>query len=97
MATEIETLLKQPGETRLFAMSFKNKLTTGETITTVDSIVISPSGELTGVEHSITPTEAANILFSGGVADRGYRVTITVSTTEGQILENDGILMVEEK
>lgn len=95
MAKTVDTLKKQPGETRLFGMSFSNKLNTGETIASIDSMVSDPAGDLTITDHSVS-SGVANVLISGGVTGKTYKVTVTVTSSEGQILENDGWLEVLE-
>lgn len=91
----INTLLtKQPGESRLLSMDFSKKMSKGETITTIDSTVSNPAG-LTF--PSTTPSgQDAGILISGGDNHKKYKVTVTVTTSLSQILENDGYLDVKE-
>lgn len=95
MAKIVTTLKKQPGETRLLGMSFKNKLSNGETITGFTSSISTPVG-LTLDQHSLGDG-TANILYSGGITGKTYKITIIVNTSEGQILENDGFLEIIEE
>jgi len=89
------TLTKQPSETRIFAMSFANKLlTAAETISSINNIIIYPNdASLTVVEHSIG-ADKANLSVSSGDDNRTYKITVIVTTSTGQILENEGLLKV---
>ena len=89
------TLTKQPSETRIFSMSFSNKLISStETIASIDSIAIYPDdASLIATEHSIGSTNA-NISVSSGDDNRTYKITVIVTTSTGQILENEGLLKV---
>ena len=91
----IVTLTKQPSETRIFGMSFFNKLrSSSETIVSINSVNIYPDdASLTAIEYSIG-INVANITVSAGTNDRTYKITVVVTTSDGQILENEGLLKV---
>lgn len=90
----VQTLIKQPSESRLFAMDFSGLLGVGETLTAVTSAVASPSG-LT-VDASPTATGAfAYVRISGGTADIRYKVTFVVTTSASNTLEGEGYLSVK--
>lgn len=92
--TTLKTLVKQPSEVRLFGMDFSNKMVKTETIVSIDSTVSSPSGiTFTG---TTIDGQVANILCSGGVDTKKYKITVKVTTGNGQTLENDGILEIVE-
>lgn len=90
-----DNLKKQPSETRIFGMSFKNKLRSStDVIQSITSVSIYPDdATLTAVDHSIT-TDTAYITVASGSDDRTYKLTVIVSTSEGQVLENEGYLKV---
>jgi hypothetical protein len=107
MALSKITITKQPGETRLLSMDFSNKMVTAEIISSIDSISqILADGRLTTdltFSGQVISGQIAQFLVSGGdIPDRDdinecdYKVTATVTTDAGQILENDGILKVKE-
>lgn len=107
MALSKVIIPKQPGETRLVTMSFSNKMVTGELITAINSITqtLADGSATTDLEFtdSIYSGQSAQFLVSGGVIPSrpditytDYKVTVTVTTDDGQILENDGILKVQE-
>lgn len=90
-------LSKQPSETRIFGMSFKNKLrSTSETIVSLDTISVYPNdATLTVANHSIG-VDIANIQVSAGTTGRTYKITVIITTSDGQILENEGFLDVSD-
>ena len=102
MAKVNDTLWKQPSEERLFDFYFDNKMRTGETILSVDSVVSDPAG-ITFISTSFSG-QVVQLLVAGGVnPDRGdldytkYKITVTVSTSASQVLENEGFLHVKEE
>lgn len=101
MARIVTTLYKQPGESRLFDMSFANKMRDGETIVSIDSITAVP-GDLS-FSGSVYSGQIVQTLISGGTIpsrvdtpEESYIVTFVVTTSSGQVLENEGILIVRE-
>lgn len=101
MARIVTTLYKQPGETRLFDMSFANKMRDGETIVSIDSITSVPN-DLT-FNNSVYSGQVVQTLIGGGTIpirpdtpEESYIVTFVITTSSGQILENEGILIVKE-
>lgn len=92
--SELKTLKKQPGETRAFGMDFSNKMVKTESIQSVDNVTSTPAG-LTFGANSISG-QVATTLISGGTHGKTYIVTVTVTTDIGQVLENEGILEVNE-
>lgn len=91
----ITTLYKQPGETKIYAMSFKGKMAKTETINSIDTVVADPTGELTFVNQSIND-QKVNLLISGGTNLNRYKITVTVSTSLNQVLEREGYLEIKE-
>ena len=90
----IDTLYKQPNESRLFGMPFKNKLVTGEVISSVDSAVATPAGLTVAVDSY--SKDVVNILVSGGTNNIKYKVTVTVTGSKSQVLENEGFIEIKE-
>lgn len=93
MATQ--TLLKQPGENRLYSMEFAALLAEGETLSNVLSVSISPSGLTTSGSPSYSGTIAQQRLY-GGTAGVLYKVTFTVTTSQSNTLQGEGYLQVKD-
>ncbi len=89
-----QQLVKQPAESRLFSMEFKNLLATGETISTVVSVLATPSG-LTISGETISGTEV-QFRIAGGADAQIYRVETTITTNQANTLEGDGLLVVRD-
>jgi len=90
----LKTLTKQPAEVRLFGMDFSNKMDKAETILSVDDTASAPVGiTFTG---STIDGQIVNVLCNGGTSGKKYKITVTVTTDAGQVLENDGFLEVQE-
>jgi len=108
MALSKITIQKQPGETRIVSMAFDNKMAASETIVSIDSIdqLINDTGgattDLTFTGQTINGQIAQFLVSGGEIPDRtdinecDYKVTVTITTDLGQILENDGILKIKE-
>ena len=86
-----EILRKSPTEVVDFAVSFANDMSTGETVNSVDSTTITDvdgntiSGELT-IDSSSAAGQTASYTFSSGTAGTVYYCTVTVTTSEGEVL-----------
>lgn len=76
---------KTPNETRKFDLSFASLLATDETISSVSSTDVSPSG-LT-VDSAAATGQVVQFTLSGGVAGTVYEVSVTVVSSNGQTLE----------
>jgi len=106
MSLSKTTIEKQISEKRLVTMNFDNKMSTAENIISVDTVtaylddVVSSDLTFSGQTYS---GQQAQFFIEGGViparADVNfcdYKVTVEVTTDLGQMLENDGILRVQE-
>lgn len=103
-----EILVKQPGESLLFAMDFAGKklpaLAADETISSVTSVTATPSGLTIGsaiiADHGEVGDDdyhaSAVVKFrvSGGTAGTEYRFEVVVETSDNPAREADGILKV---
>ena len=99
-----QPIYKQPSETLLVDMSFSNKLREGETILAIDSVVTSDVDLVVETQTITAAADTVELLISGGsltvrtdIEEREYIVTVIVSTSASQILENEGIIIVCEK
>lgn len=98
---------KQPGETILITTDFSEKMVTGETIASIDSTAQaladgSSTNDLT-ISGAVISGQTVEFLAAGGtipnridVNEKDYKVTITVTTSASQVLENDESLKVKE-
>lgn len=91
---DIPTLEKQVNESRLYTFNFSANLANVETLTGVTLFSAAPSGLTTG-----TPIFAGKLVqnrISGGVTDTLYKITVRVTTSDGNTLEGDAHLFVKE-
>lgn len=88
-----EVLEKTPWEEVVFGFELKSRLYPGETLTSIDSLTIAPSGEVLIIAQSIEETRVI-VKFSSGTAGARYHVAGKVVTSL-QRLEFCGDLRVE--
>lgn len=99
--TGLPYLTKQPSEDRLYEMDFAALLASGETISSVSSITQSARGNVQGSTSLSIGTGSAsgsNVRFriSGGTDGEDYKITVVVTTSQGNTLEGDGWLYVRD-
>lgn len=96
------TRTKQPSERRLFNMEFRALLRAGASIASVTSAVAAAQGNVDGAEAltlgttSYSGTQAQVWIETGGTPLEDYKVTIIVTTGDGEIVEGDALLQVRE-
>lgn len=93
MADEI--LSKQPGESRLYDIDFAPLLATADTIASVTSVSTAQSGLTIGSPAFTSPK--VQVRISSGTDKTLYKITAIVVTTNGDTLETDVFLRVEER
>jgi hypothetical protein len=91
--TTPEVLLKTPGEVRKIDIDYTDHpdLASGETIDSIQSSGVTPSG-LT-IDGTAVSTPIAQVTLSAGTAGIEYTLTVLVNTSDGQKLES--VVMVE--
>lgn len=89
----VPSLIKQPSESRLFAMDFSANLAAGESLASVVSVTVDKAG-LTITDPPTYGGTKAQQRISGGTAETRYKVTFVVTTSAGNTLEGEGILQV---
>ena len=94
MTLATNVLEKQPSETRLMTMDFSASMSAGEVIASIDSITTAPPGITFGTETM--GTKSVSVLISSGINKKKYKIQIIVTTSLGQILENEGYLLIKE-
>jgi hypothetical protein len=87
-------LQKTPDETRKIVLDWtgNDDLASGETLASVDTPTVSPSG-LTASGEAVSDAQA-QVTLSGGTANTDYAVTLSCTTTESQILEGEVLVHV---
>ena len=86
--------IKQPSETKEYAIDFANLLATGDSLAAVTSVTGTPSG-LTITGESIVGTTVA-FTVAGGADGVTYTIEVIATTTNGETLEGDGYLVVTD-
>jgi len=89
--------VKQPAESRLFAMDFTALLGVGETLAGVTSVTALPASPALTLSGAATYSGAfASQRILGGTAGVRYKVTFVVTTSASNTLEGEGILQVKD-
>ena len=98
--TAPQHLIKQPSETRTYTMDFANLMSTGETISSIDSVTSELRGggssNLTLSNETIS-SQTVTLDISGGTHCKVYVVEVQITTSNGQKLEGDGTLRISDR
>lgn len=86
---------KQPAESRLYDFDFSGKMRTGATIATVVSVTVLPASGL-DVGATAFSGQIAQVRLTVGTTGVEYLLTCKVTTSDGDTLELDGRLWVED-
>ena len=100
MASSLEELEKEAVESIIFDMDFTNQFVSGESISSIGTVVSTSSDNVSGSSNVTlgTPTFSGNIVqvrISGGTQYEQYTVTITVNTTLANFIQGEGLLRVK--
>lgn len=91
------TVIKQPSESRLYTMEFAALLGSGETLSTVVSVL---ADRVTVPPLTITATAVSGTTLTfrlaSGLAGTRYKVTGIVTTSGGNTIEGEGIVQLED-
>ena len=89
-----QVLAKTPAEVVIKDFEFSGgDLATGETLTAIASVTITPAAELTSSNHVVSGTRA-QVTLSGGNDGIDYDVLVKVTTSLAQTLEGCGKMQV---
>jgi len=91
----MSTLSKYAAESRTYTFDFSQRdeiIISGDTISSINSVTVSPSG-LTIGSTSISG-KGVNAVISGGTSGSTYNLTCLITTSSGAILECQGTLLV---
>ena len=91
---KVGTFSKQPGERLSNSILYTEALDEGDSIVSVLSCVAEPSG-LT-VSPVMVSGDRVRVWAEGGVSGVAYKITVTVATNGGEILEDELICKVKE-
>ena len=89
----LETLFKQPGESRLYTMDFSANMSSAETLASVVSVTADTVGITIGTP--VYSGKNAQVRISGGTSGAQHKLTWVVTTSSGNTLEADGYLKIE--
>jgi len=94
----MSALKKQPAESRLYTMDFRNLCSGDEAIASVTSVTadLVTSPVLTIATATIPTARKIQFRVSGGLDGTTYHITARVVTDAGNTLEGDGDLKVED-
>lgn len=93
----MQTLVKQPGESRLYTMRFGGLLEGGATsIVSVTSYTASPSGLTMPDSPAVVGSDGAQRRISGGTDGDRYKITVRAVDNLGNTLEAEGFLQVRD-
>lgn len=98
----LQTLTKQAYEERIFQFDFSGKMEATATISSIVSIISTNLGNVSGstnvtVASAAASAQVAQALFSGGTSGETYQITAKVIDSDGQKLEADGLLRVQDE
>jgi len=90
----LQTLTKQSYEERIFQFDFSGKMDSAATLASVVSVVSDGAG-LTISATSVSGT-FVQAMFTGGNSGTTYKITAKAIDSDGQKLEMDGYLRVQD-
>lgn len=87
---------KQPAERKRYSIDYSDWLDTGETISTA-TFAVAPTGALEVDAYTIgSPATSVVFFVNGGTSGVTYKVTVTITTSGGQIKEDEILFSVRE-
>lgn len=92
---KLGTFTKQPRERISRSVFYTEALDEGDEIATVDSVTVEPAGEMTATPVLVSG-DRVRIWTQGGIDGAAYKVTITITTQFGEILEDELTVKVKE-
>lgn len=93
--------VKRPAENKTYSINFKNIIPSGETITSVDSVVATAVGLVAETSALAVGTTGftgttVNAKLSAGTDGENYEVAITVTDTSGDVHADDVMIKVRK-
>lgn len=89
--------IKQPGEVETYSINYLDDLTTGDNVQSAVTTV-APAGLTIDYTQVIdTPTDKrVRVKVSGGTVDVNYKVTVSTTTADGRVLEDEFYVRIKE-
>lgn len=91
---KVGTISKQPGEKISTSVIYTDSLDVGDYLDTVVSCVAEPTGLTVGA--GLGSNERVRVWFEGGTDGVTYKVTVTVTTHQGERFEDEITCKVKE-
>lgn len=100
-----DTLRKQPAESRLYDMDFSPRIAAGENLSGTPTVSEKTVNQETGAKTSSSDLtfgsatisgQVAQVRVAGGLDDVLYEVTFLASTSLGNTVEAEGLLLVQD-
>ena len=93
--------VKRPTENKTYSINFKNIIPSGQTISSVDSVVATATGLVTetlalAVGTTSFTSTTVNAKLSAGTDGENYEVAVTVTDTNGDIHADDVMIKVRK-
>lgn len=85
--------IKQPGETESYTVTYTDDLTNGDGVVAL-AVTVAPVG-LTIVSSNFDLT-SARIWVSGGTVGVKYKVTVTATTGDGRVMQDEFFVTIKE-
>lgn len=85
--------IKQPAETESYSINYEDDLTAGDNVSSAVATV-SPAG-LT-IQSVVADDPRVRLWILGGTANVTYKVTVTMTTVDGRILQDEFRVKVKE-
>jgi hypothetical protein len=86
--------IKQPGERESYTVNYENDLTEGDNVMTA-AVTVTPVGMTVDPVNVFDPR--VRFWASGGINGVSYKVTLTVTTADGRVLEDEVTIKVKEQ
>lgn len=93
----LPSVTKQPTESRLYSMDFSALMGQNETISAVSSVTKdkTTTPDLT-IGAAVFDGQIAQFRLSAGKSGTKYKITCIVTTSDGNTLEGEGIVQLED-
>lgn len=87
---------KQPNEKRKFEVSYVNWLETGDTISSAGVVSDDAAVTVSGVVIDPVTSDKISFFVEGGVDGTDYKLTVTATTADTRVKEDEVIFKVRE-
>lgn len=85
--------IKQPAEIESYTITYEDDLTEGDVLSAVTASVAPDGLTLSGVNHD---TQSERIWVSGGDVGVKYKITATVTTDDGRVLQDEFFVTIKD-